>query len=655
MQSPLGLSAAPVSPFRYDINALRAWAVLSVLLYHFGVVPFKGGFAGVDVFFVISGFLMTGIVVSGLHGNRFSVWKFYQARIRRILPALIVVCAAVLTLCWFLLAPDDYAQLAVHVRDSLLFVSNETYRGESGYFDTDAHEKWLLHTWSLSVEWQFYLLLPLVICLLWRIRKSERFVFGSILFLAAISLLACVDKTGDSPAKAFYGLKYRYWEMLAGGIVYFASGISKVGQRSGRVIFYAGCALVFFSFVYFDAGFAWPGAYAVVPVVGASLILFSAQQDLFINRVGIIQWVGDRSYSIYLWHWPVVVLLAYFSKLAAPLWVLGGIVLSLLLAEFSYRLVEVPARKAVFWGKEWGAVFLTGFVLLVAVVCAQWIINSKGVLSRVPEDVIAIRAEKNNTNKRGNECVADNRPVPPSCVYGGQNVRAIVLGDSHANTLVTGVAAGLLSPTDGLWYWGHLACPFLKGVSDYPGCSAFNAWALQRMREVSPEIPLIVISRWSYYALGGNEGKSAGGSGRPPIHFSKEYDRPDPGFLQEFRAAMLDTLCEAATTRKVYVLKPVPELAVSVPQAMARGKMMGKVTRVSMSRADYGQRNAFILSVLDDARHKCGIELLDPLPYLCDNNYCYGDIGGRPAYFDDDHLSEYGNKFLAPLFAEVFQ
>lgn len=121
---------------------------------------------------------------------------------------------------------------------------------------------------------------------------------------------------------------------------------------------------------------------------------FSAQQDLFINRVGIIQWVGDRSYSIYLWHWPVVVLLAYFSKLAAPLWVLGGIVLSLLLAEFSYRLVEVPARKAVFWGKEWGAVFLTGFVLLVAVVCAQWIINSKGVLSRVPEDVIAIRAEK---------------------------------------------------------------------------------------------------------------------------------------------------------------------------------------------------------------------------------------------------------------------
>lgn len=107
-----------------------------------------------------------------------------------------------------------------------------------------------------------------------------------------------------------------------------------------------------------------------------------------------------------------------------------------------------------------------------------------------------------------------------------------MLGDSHANTLVTGVAAGLLSPTDGLWYWGHLACPFLKGVSDYPGCSAFNAWALQRMREVSPEIPLIVISRWSYYALGGNEGKSAGGSGRPPIHFSKEYDRPDPGFYR---------------------------------------------------------------------------------------------------------------------------
>jgi peptidoglycan/LPS O-acetylase OafA/YrhL len=655
MQSPLGLSAAPVSSFRYDINALRAWAVLSVLLYHFGVPPFKGGFSGVDVFFVISGYLMTGIVVSGLHNNTFSVWKFYKARIRRILPALIVVCVAVLMLCWFLLAPDDYVQLAVHVRDSLLFLSNETYRGESGYFDTDAHEKWLLHTWSLSVEWQFYLLLPLVIYLLWRMRKSERFVFGSLLFLAVISLLACIDKTGDSPAKAFYGLKYRYWEMLAGGIVYFVSGMLKVRGRFGAVIFYVGSILIFFSFVYFDAAFAWPGAYAVVPVLGAALILFSAEQDLFINRVWILQWFGDRSYSIYLWHWPVVVLLSYFSKLSMPLWVVAGIVLALLLAEFSYRLVEVPARKAVFWGKDWGAVLLTVLLLLSVVMYAQWVINSKGVLSRVPDDVIAIRAEKNNTNRRGNECVADNQSVPPSCIYGGQNIRAIVLGDSHANTLVTGVAAGLPSDSDGLWYWGHLACPFLKGVSDYPGCSAFNEWALRRMKEVSPEIPLIVISRWSYYALGGNEGKSAGGSGRPPIHFSKEYDRPDPEFLQEFHAVMLDTLCEAATTRKVYVLKPVPELGVSVPQVMARGKMMDRVTRVSMSRADYRQRNAFILSVLDDARHKCGIELLDPLPYLCDNNNCYGDIGGRPAYFDDDHLSEYGNKFLAPLFAKVFQ
>jgi len=166
------LSAA----FRSDINGLRAWAVIAVIFYHFSIPLFNGGFVGVDVFFVISGFLMTGIITRGLMSDekKFSVLHFYMARVRRILPALFVLCFLLLMAAYFLLGAIDFTSLALHVGSSLLFVSNIVYWLEAGYFDVDSFEKWLLHTWSLSVEWQFYLLLPLFLLLLWKIHPSKR-------------------------------------------------------------------------------------------------------------------------------------------------------------------------------------------------------------------------------------------------------------------------------------------------------------------------------------------------------------------------------------------------------------------------------------------------------------------------------------------------
>ena len=167
--NPSAKSLPPIQPkaFRHDINGLRAWAVVAVVLYHFGVPGFAGGFVGVDVFFVISGFLMTGIIISGLERGDFSLWGFYLARARRIIPALLVLCASLLILGWFWLPNADYKMLASHVCTAVAFVSNLKFWREAGYFDAASHEKWLLHTWSLSVEWQFYILLPLGCLLLW--------------------------------------------------------------------------------------------------------------------------------------------------------------------------------------------------------------------------------------------------------------------------------------------------------------------------------------------------------------------------------------------------------------------------------------------------------------------------------------------------------
>lgn len=189
--------------FRRDINGLRAWAVIAVVLYHFGIVGFGGGFVGVDVFFVISGFLMTGIISRGLQGGNFSVWSFYWDRGKRIAPALIAVSAVLLVVGWFWLMPDDYKKLARHVSWSVLFKSNLGYLQEAGYFDSAAREKWLLHTWSLSIEWQFYLIFPLIIAAVWKVIPKRGALVATHVILLLMSFVICVILTRQDSAKAF--------------------------------------------------------------------------------------------------------------------------------------------------------------------------------------------------------------------------------------------------------------------------------------------------------------------------------------------------------------------------------------------------------------------------------------------------------------------
>tara|TARA_R110001583_G_scaffold103705_2_gene250998 strand:+ start:387 stop:995 length:609 start_codon:yes stop_codon:yes gene_type:complete len=194
--------------FRTDINGLRAWAVVAVVLFHFGVPGFDGGFIGVDVFFVISGFLMTGIILGKLltpnRESSFSLLGFYLARARRIIPALMALCIALLILGWYFLPTYDYRMLATHVITALLFISNIKFWREAGYFDPASHEKLLLHTWSLSVEWQFYLLFPIVLMVLWKLWPNRRFIGVLLLAGFVISLGLSIAITRVNPGAAFY-------------------------------------------------------------------------------------------------------------------------------------------------------------------------------------------------------------------------------------------------------------------------------------------------------------------------------------------------------------------------------------------------------------------------------------------------------------------
>lgn len=207
------------APFRKDINALRAIAVIAVVLFHFNSTWLPGGFAGVDVFFVISGFLMTSIIFRGFEQSNFNLFKFYVSRSNRIIPALAFLCLVLVILGWFYLPPPEYKALGKHVTKSISFLSNYTYKKEAGYFDSASHEKWLLHTWSLAVEWQFYIIYPFILLILKRflsIAHLKKLIIAAFF----ISLIYSIYLTNKNANAAYYLLQTRAWEMLIGGIAF---------------------------------------------------------------------------------------------------------------------------------------------------------------------------------------------------------------------------------------------------------------------------------------------------------------------------------------------------------------------------------------------------------------------------------------------------
>ena len=644
------------SSFRRDINGLRAWAVVAVIFYHFGIPGFRGGFVGVDVFFVISGFLMTGIVVSGLERGEFSLLAFYLARARRILPAQIVLCAVLLALGWWLLLPVEYKKLGTQAVFSLAFLSNIKFWLEAGYFDAASHEKWLLHTWSLAVEWQFYLLLPLALPAAWKWRPGRR----PLIVVVAVGLLASlglsVVATPLLPTAAFYLLPTRAWEMLAGGLVYLLVNRWVLTAPQRTALEAAGIALVMGSFAGFDAASPWPGWRALVPVLGTAAVLLAARQVSAWTGNPAAQWLGTRSYSLYLWHWPIVVALTYLQWQDDPRAIAAGLFLTLILGDLSYRLVETPARVHLSRLRMgWGAVALLGTAMAVAAP-GVGVRVKEGVPGRFSPAIERMQQGALDKNPRRNECWIATGSVSPSCMHGGSRLGAIVMGDSHANSLVSAVVANAPDIGMGVMEWSYSGCPTLEKVtSRWPerNCGGYNEWMMQQLKNVPRDIPLVMVNLHGLYAIGENGNpKLING---PWVYLSRPYLNSEPEFLKEYANAISQMACRLARDHRVYLVRPIPEMGVEVPKAMSRAMLFGQPKDISVALADYHQRNAFIWAAQDAARDQCGVKILDPLPYLCPDGRCLGVKNGRSLYYDENHLSEYGNKLLVPMFAEVFQ
>lgn len=647
--------------FRPDINGLRAWAVMAVILFHFDIPGFSGGFVGVDVFFVISGYLMTAIVIKGLELGRFSLIDFYAARVRRILPALLVLCMVLLGIGYFVLPPLDYTQLAGHTLSALGFYSNFRFWSEVGYFDVVSHQKLLLHTWSLSVEWQFYVLLPIVLATVWRFWPGRRTQLSVVLLGCVLSFAASVTITAHSPTSAFYLLQGRAWEMLAGGLVFLLARRLDFPSRIKAVVEQLGLLMVVLSVLLFDKHTAWPGWQAALPVLGAMMVLAAHCDRSLWTGTRVAQWLGDRSYSLYLWHWPMVVALVYVEQEKNPVAVSGAIALTLLLGHASCRWVELPLRRHLanltpfrFW---LGVSALFGAALLAAFAIRQ----GKGIEGRLSLEVERVAAASKSINPRQAKCHAKSGIESPSCVWGGEVWRVIALGDSHTSAIVTAIAAAG-GANAGAVEWSYSNCPYVMDLKFTPEflatkkrrflCQDFVKWATERLDSLPGDIPVVITNRYAVRIFGHNEDDQL--LSKPDAYFSQPYDKRDERVFAEFKEAIVKTACHLANRRKVYLLRPIPEIGVDVPRMLSRRLVFGLRKDVSVPRADYLSRNQWVWEAQDEAARRCGVTILDPTEFLCDAENCYGSRDLQPYYKDDDHLSEVGNKLLVPMFRRIY-
>ncbi|HEY3793828.1 MAG TPA: acyltransferase, partial [Bradyrhizobium sp.] len=334
--------------YRPDIDGLRAIAVGSVVAFHAFPNFFKGGFVGVDIFFVISGYLISGIIVDAVERNRFSYLDFYIRRIRRIFPALVVVIAATLFVGWYVLLPDEFERLGKHLLAGAGFATNLVLWGEAGYFDVSSDTKPLLHLWSLAIEEQFYILWPLILGPVWR---RKRGLLIATLSIAAISFAYNVISVVHHPVAAFYSPLARFWELMLGGVLAYL--VRQKGEwlahfRTPRAA--GGLLLIGVSVFALNREFAFPGYWALLPTVGAFLVI-SAGFTNWISRYvlgnRLMVGIGLISYPLYLWHWPILV----FAKivkggLLTPTDRVAAIAASVALAFLTYRFVEYPIRHS---------------------------------------------------------------------------------------------------------------------------------------------------------------------------------------------------------------------------------------------------------------------------------------------------------------------
>lgn len=604
--------------YRRDIDGLRALAILPVLLFHTHVPGFSGGYVGVDIFFVISGYLITGIIAREIDAGEFSIVRFYERRARRILPALFAVLAFVLVLAsWFYL-PGDFEAVPRSALMALAFCSNVWFFLNTGYFAGGAETMPLLHTWSLAVEEQFYIGFPV---LLWLVaRYAPRSRIPAIAAVACISLAWAVWKQADTDGFAFYMLPTRAWELFAGALLAMGA-IPAIRPRAVREALAAlGIGLIGYAVFAYDSGTVFPGIAALVPVLGSALLIHAAPGTavgrLLSMRLPV--GIGLVSYSLYLWHWPLIVFAEYArDEKLAGLWQIGVIAASFLLAWASWRFVEQPFRSTVrFDRKRIFALSGAGMALFGAVAAAMLPLG--GWPARFAPEVVRFAGARDDFSPRRDSCLTSEiGGERPACTLGAADVSPVALlwGDSHGVEMAWALGEEYSAKGQALMQRTRGSCPPVLSYDrpTDPGCARFNAEVMERIKS-APSLQVVYLA--GFWA-------------------TPDY-REDREMLARIDATV--AAIRAAGKRAV-VIGPVPAQDWNVPRHLAKAAMFDRAAAVAgADRRKYQFETAWMTTAFPRWQAQ-GVGIIDPARALFD-----GDNGrivnqGVPLYFDSHHLS----------------
>lgn len=620
--------------FRTDINTLRAIAVIGVLWFHFSPMTLSGGFVGVDVFFVISGYLMTDIIIKGLKDKSFSTLNFYKARFKRITPALSFMCLILIFFGVLNLPPLDLITLSNHVFASVTFLSNLIYYRESGYFDVASHDKWLLHTWSLSVEWQFYIIYPLVLSFFYKIFKEKGVKFA--LFIGTLSsFILSLYASYYLPNAAYYMLPTRAWQMTIGGVacvfpLVFNTTLSRYLQSVGVMI-------ILFSYVFIDNSMVWPGYYSLLPIIGTYLVLIANVNNSYIANNFLFRNIGKWSYSIYLWHWPIVVFGYHHSYES---WWIIGVPLSILCGIASYYLIECNAVKTI--GRFW-VLITKPFVLSALVfIVSAFVILSDGLPSRYPDAFNQVNSTFVSSPYRETCHISSYKLPSESCEYFSTNVRWATLGDSHAVELSYELAKELEKIDEGVKHFSFSGCsPSYEKMGTFSTCTKWLNESVQTILDDERIENVVIIFRYSAAFFGDNI------NSYPLIENYVVAERVLN--MAESIDSMISIL--AQNKKQVFVFYPVPELGMPISKIVSKAFLENKkVDNVNgTSREYYNLRNQFIMGHFSNGSYLSNVHFLKPSAVLCNEENCFAVKNSKSMYFDANHLSIYGAQELVKL------
>ncbi|WP_180862813.1 acyltransferase family protein [Cupriavidus pauculus] len=634
--------------YRPDIDGMRALAILAVVGFHAfpGLLP--GGFAGVDIFFVISGYLITRHILKDIEDGRYSTARFYAKRVKRIFPALIAVLAASAALGWLILTPEEYESLGRHMIAGAGFFANIQNWKESGYFDRAADTKPLLHLWSLGVEEQFYIVWPLILTVLSRKRGwlGKGMVALIVLSLAFSMVTVYRDVTAD-----FYSPLTRFWELALGALLaHVTLRRPAFAAAHRRLLAWIGAALILAAVAGLRPEFAFPGAWALLPTVGVALLILSGTKAPFNRHILAarpVVWIGLISYPLYLWHWPLFALARILHGATptaeARIWAIAA---SIALAWATWRFIERPVRNSRGTGAEW---VIGGLCLaMVAIIAVGVVIKKKdgfaGRLDGLVNGDLSTLTLGIEFGHYRNECgvPAEHAKSLAFCLTSGQGAPAFaVLGDSKAQALYFGLANEMASDAPGVLI-GSFVAPGADDSVTESKQAAVHA-ALQSVLD-SPSIKLIIWAVALRHTFPADEDGFV--RGNPPIN----------ALLSAYGDAVRKA--EAAGKRVIFVIDnpTLPDPRNCVSGGLTSSPLLNRVfwryqnPRCAASHAEHIAGTAPYRHFVDElGRRNPGLSVYDPTPLLCDTqkDQCNIMQGGNFLYSYSDHLSYYSSSMIA--------